>query len=110
MKKATHWFAALVVAGAGLLTSNSATDAHGRHRDPCPPPPPVTVILPVCHPCTGCRYDVPVCIPACCVGAPCVRFERTLIGAGRTVYEWPTGYQVVVRYQKDGGYRVIHRD
>ena len=30
---------------------------------------------PVCHPCTGCHLDVPVCIPVCCQAAPCVRFD-----------------------------------
>jgi len=84
--------------------------AHGLHRDRCPPPPKQTIVLQVCHPCTGCTIDVPVCISACCQGAPCVHFERTLIGAGRTVFTWTCGCEVVVRYQCCGGHRVIVRD
>ena len=67
------------------------------------------VVLVVCHPCTGCKHDVAVCIPACCQGTPKGCFERTLIGQGKTVFEWSCGHQVVVRYHHDGGYRVIQR-
>jgi hypothetical protein len=93
--------------GACLLASAPAEAFHPR--DCCPPPPPKTVILHVCHPCTGCQYDIAVCIPACCEGAPKVCFEKTLIGDGKTVFEWCCGHRVVVRYNHHG-YRVIQRD
>jgi hypothetical protein len=100
---------ATVVLGACVILSSPA-QAHNPRRDCCPPPPPVTVILQVCHPCTNCKFDIPVCIPACCVGVPKVCFERTLIGSGKTVFEWCCGHRVVVRYHHDGGYRVVQHD
>lgn len=99
----------LLVIGA-LVMCPAEGDASGRScRDRCPPPPPIHVVLEVCHPCTGCKYDVMVCIPACCTDVPCVSHHRTLIGAGKTVYEWKSGHTVVVRFPSDGGYRVIQR-
>ncbi|MFO0965208.1 MAG: hypothetical protein U0793_06440 [Gemmataceae bacterium] len=112
MFAATKWFAGSLLLAALVVSSAGDALALGRCRDctpPCPPPPPQQIILSVCHPCTGCKYDVPVCIPACVAGAPCVHFERTLIGHGRTVFDWPCGYQVVIRYPHSGGYRVIQR-
>jgi hypothetical protein len=85
------------------------SDAHGRCRDCCPPPPPIPVILKVCHPCTGCEYEVKVCIPACCTDIPCVSHHHTIIGDGKTVFEWKSGHKVVVRFPSGGGYRVIQR-
>lgn len=105
-----NWLAGALVMGLITLVSAASVDANGRRRD-CPPPcPPQTIILNVCHPCTGCQYDIPVCIPGCVQGAPCVRFERTLIGHGRTVFEWSCGHRVIVRYPHGGGYRVVNRD
>lgn len=103
-----RWLLGAFLCGALALTATEAL--AGRHRD-CPPPlPPQTLILSVCHPCTGCKHDVPVCIPGCVVGVPCVNFERTLIGCGKTVYEWPCGHRVIIRYQNGGGVRVVQRD
>lgn len=110
MSNPLRWFAGALVIGVFTLVGAGSADAFGGRRD-CPPPcPPQTVILGVCHPCTGCHFDVQVCIPGCVTGAPCVRFERTLIGQGRTVFEWSNGYRVIVRYQNGGGYRVVQRD
>ena len=94
--------------GICLAGLSSEADAFGR-RDCCPPPPPIEVVLQVCHPCTGCKYDVHVCVPACCVDTPCVHFEKTLIGYGKTVFEWQSGHKVIVRYPHSGGYRVVER-
>ena len=92
----------------GALLVLPATDVQaGHHRACCPPPPPQTVILVVCHPCTDCKYEIPVCVPACCQGAPSACFRNTLVGCGKTVFEWSCGYRVVVRYTHNGGYRVV---
>lgn len=93
-----------------LAMSPAEVDAHGRCRDcrECCPPP-IPIVLQVCHPCTGCHYDVKVCIPACCTDVPCVSHHRTIIGDGKTVYEWKSGHTVVVRFPSSGGYRVIQR-
>jgi hypothetical protein len=96
-----------------LLASPPEATALGLCRrecaPPCPPPPPLKIVLQVCHPCTGCAYEIPVCVPACCSDVPCVHFEKTLIGYGKTVFEWQSGHTVVVRYPPTGGYRVIER-
>lgn len=72
-----------------------------------PAPGPQKVILRVCHPRTGCHYDVAVCLPPCCDGAPCVSHHRTIIGCGRVVYQWRCGHRVVIRFPRGGGYRVV---
>lgn len=105
----TRMFAALIMGGALFLTASGSVEAFG-HRRSCCEPPPQKVILQVCHPCTGCKYEVPVCIPACCTGVPSVCFQNTLIGNGKTVFTWNNGYTVVVRYPHGGGYRVIQHD
>lgn len=94
---------------AAMLIAGLALNAQANPRGSCcpPPPPPQTVVLEVCHPCTECKFEVPVCIPACCQGTPSVCFQRTLIGSGKTVFEWSNGYRVVVRYTNGGGYRVV---
>jgi hypothetical protein len=72
-----------------------------------PPPPPQNVVLVVCHPCTCCDLQIPVCVPACCQGAPSICFQRTVIGPGKAVFTWSCGHQVVVRFTRNGGYRVV---
>jgi hypothetical protein len=111
-----QWMIALAVCGIGLLVGTGEADALGLcHRDcapPCPPPPPpppIKLVLQVCHPCTGCKIEIPVCLPACCIGEPCVRFQDTIIGEGKTVFEWKCGHKVVVRYTHSGGYHVHER-
>lgn len=71
------------------------------------PAGPQKILLKVTHPCNGCCYDVPVCLPACCHGAPCVSHHRTIIGCGRVVYRWSCGHCVVIRFPRHGGYRVV---
>jgi len=97
-----------VVLGACLAVASSDVQA-GHCRSCCPPPPPQKVVLVVSHPCTCCKYEIPVCIPACCQGAPAVCFQDTCIGHGKNVFEWSNGYRVVVRFPPGGGYRVIQR-
>jgi hypothetical protein len=95
----------IAVAALALGVAIERADASFFHK--CPPPPPKEIILQVCHPCTGCTYNVPVCVPACCCGAPTVCFKDTLIGYGKVVFEWDCGHRVVVRFPPGGGYRVI---
>jgi hypothetical protein len=108
MRPVKNWLAAFVFGLALLLPAPAG--AFGHKRDCGPPPPTQKVVLEVCHPKTGCKLEVPVCIPCCCQGPPCVRFEPTLIGPGRTVFTWPCGHEVIVRYGICGGYRVAQRD
>jgi len=99
---------ASVLCVATLLSLPLSTEAHGRSAC-CPPPPMQQVMLDVCHPKTGCTVHVPVCIPACCQGAPCVRCQRCLIGPGKVVFTWCCGYEVTVRFTCCGDYKVSTR-
>lgn len=101
--KAIHLWGGVVAAVVLFLAAGRA-EAGLFHK--CPPPPQKEVILQVCDPCTGCKYDVPVCIPACCCGAPSVCYKHTLIGNGKVIFEWACGHKVVVRFPPGGGYRV----
>lgn len=102
---------------AGLAAIGCFVSAASSRADvviPLPPAPvvvvpapgPQKIILNVCHPCNGCHYDVPVCLPACCEGVPRVSHHRALFGCGRVVYEWCCGYRVVIRFNRHGSYRV----
>jgi hypothetical protein len=105
------WTCLLGVAlGVVLLMSPAEARAFSCWRHCEPPVPKQTVVLEVCHPKTCCKQEVPVCIPCCCQGAPCVRFEHTLLGHGKTVFTWACGYQVTVRYTICGGIRVVQHD
>ena len=97
---------ALILVAGALVIGPAPSSANGRCRD-CAPP--INVVLKVCHPCTGCKYDVKVCIPACCTDTPCVSDHHTLIGDGKTVYEWKCGHKIIVRFPHGGGYRVVQR-
>jgi hypothetical protein len=97
----------ILLLGAVLTLAPAEAAALGHHRYAGPTQ---NVVLEVCHPKTGCKIDVPVCIPCCCQGPPCVRFEHTLLGHGRTVFTWQCGYEVAVRYTCCGGIRVSQRD
>ena len=95
----------VLIIGLGVLFAFAPGDATGLgHQRYCGPTQ--SVVLQVCHPKTCCKIDVPVCIPCCCQGPPCVRFEHTLLGHGRTVFSWPCGTCVSVRYTCCGGIRV----
>jgi hypothetical protein len=112
--KLTALFAAFVTLACFVGLAGDTHAAGLLHKDccappPCPPPPPIHVILEVCHPCTGCKFEVPVCLPACCCGEPCVNFSKTLIGYGKTTYEWKCGHKVVIRFPHNGGYTVHER-
>ena len=80
-----------------------------RHTccDPCLEP--INTTLTVCHPCTGCTIEVPVCLPGCCTGSPTACDRGTLIGAGLTRFDWCCGFSVVVRYQRCGDITVVYR-
>ncbi|MDA7979565.1 MAG: hypothetical protein MPJ50_12435 [Pirellulales bacterium] len=83
---------------------------YGNSPRPCCCTELVTVMLDVCHPCTGCPIQVPVCVPCDCVATPPAACDQgTLFGAGRTVFTWCCGYKVVVRYKRCGDVTVFYR-
>jgi len=75
--------------------------------DPCLPP--IKQRLTFCHPCTGCKVSVDVCIPGECTDCPLVTCRNTLFGSGLVRYDWCCGYSVIIRFTAHGGVRVIYR-
>ena len=75
--------------------------------EPCPEP--VIFNVSVCNPSTGCMESIDLCIPACCVGVPCVTKRCTIIGSGLVRYDWCCGFTAIVRFNRCGDYRVIYR-
>lgn len=69
----------------------------------------VTRLLSVCHPCTGCRTEVEVCVPDCCTGTPEVFSRDTLIGCGLVRFTWCCGHSVTIRFEHCGDLLVIYR-
>ena len=59
----------------------------------CPPPPPADVKVNWCvvDPCTGCKYPVSACVPACCKGVtPCLDgWRKGLFGRKILTYKFP---------------------
>jgi hypothetical protein len=74
----------------------------------CDDGPTVQTVLMVKDPCTCCMVEVPVCIPACCVGEPCVNAKVGALGNGKIFYTWPTGFEVKVVINKRGNITVIY--
>lgn len=75
--------------------------------DPCLKP--IKQVLSVCHPATGCKVEVPICIPGCCDDCPEVCKRRTLFGCGAKTYRWCCGFSATIRFAANGDIRVIYR-
>ena len=114
-------------AWAGLLGDDQASPSDvpapsccAEPVKPCCPPPAcccakpgkcccplVEVPLELCHPCTGCKIVIPVCVPKCVAKCPPeVHCRKALIGVQVTRYRWPGGPVVKVRFFAHGGYKV----
>jgi hypothetical protein len=52
--------------------------------------------------CCCCYIDVPVCIPCCCEGKPCVSTRCGLFGRTIVEYSWDCGYRIEVTMTKRG--------
>jgi hypothetical protein len=76
---------------------------RGHHKD-CYGCATQQLVLPVKNPCSccGCAIEVPMCIPACCVGAPCVDSHCGLLGRGVVWYKWPCGFKARVAFRHCG--------
>lgn len=71
-------------------------------------PPPVTVVVHVCDPCTGCPKPVEVCVPACCAcEVPEMERRGAIIGDSVYKFTWcHCDHVVKVRVFKDGRVKV----
>lgn len=86
---------------------NAIFDCKVRCCDPCAPP--TKAVLHVKNPCTCCPVDVPVCLPSCCCGEPCVECKKGLLGSSTVSYKWCCGVTVNVRFDKCGDVLVTYR-
>jgi len=118
-----------LVFGAAVFSSLGLTEAQAvlRASDPacCAPPvckePCITYKTARCRKiCCGCEapqkivvavvdpaccknvVDVPMCIPACCKGEPCVKGRCGLFGRSIVWYEWCCGFKARVVFDKCG--------
>jgi hypothetical protein len=59
---------------------------------------PLTMI--VCNPADGCYYEIPICIPGCCVGEePRMDGGRGLLGRGVVEFCWECGFRAIVKFR-----------
>lgn len=73
--------------------------------DPCAAP--IKVVLNPVDPCTCCKVEVCVCVPACCTDAPCVECGRGLLGRSIVTYTWKCGHTVTVKFKRNGDVLVV---
>lgn len=74
---------------------------------PCACGPPTEVILQVTDPRCNCYVDVPVCLPSCCEGIPCITSRCGLFKRGIVEYEWCCGFKIKMVF-KDCGKIDVH--
>jgi hypothetical protein len=79
------------------------------HKVCCGCQPPQKMTLTVKDPCCcGCALKVPVCVPACCKGEPCVNGRCAALGRGVVTYSWCCGYKLTVTFKKCGDVMVTY--
>lgn len=61
----------------------------------------VDIVVLTQNPADGCFYEIPLCIPGCCVGQPLVAGGRGLVtGRGKDEYRWPCGFRAIVKFRQ----------
>ncbi len=72
--------------------------------------PQVKVVMVAQNPADCCLYEVPLCIPCCCEGEPCVTSECGLFGRGVVTYCWPCcGFEAKVVFKDCHEVKVHYR-
>jgi hypothetical protein len=66
-------------------------------------------VLTATNPCTCCPVAIPVCVPGCCQGEPCVSCHRGLLCTNVVDFDWACGYRVTVRFKHNGDVVVVSR-
>ncbi len=59
----------------------------------------VQLVMVAQDPADGCNYEIPLCVPACCDGAPTVSGGRGIFGRGVVEYCWSCGFQAKVKFR-----------
>jgi hypothetical protein len=60
----------------------------------------IRLVMVTQNPADGCYYEIPLCIPGCCVGDPIVKGGRGIFGRGVTEYCWPCGFRAIVKFRQ----------
>ncbi len=81
---------------------------RGCRKACCGCDPPVKAVLKVKDPSNCCYIDVPVCLPACVKGEPCVTSRCGLFGRGVVEYNWGCGFKIRMVITKCGDVRVTY--
>jgi hypothetical protein len=56
-----------------------------------------------------CDYEVPLCIPCCCEGVPCVTTECSPLGRAKVEYCWDCGFKATVVFRARGDIMVHYK-
>jgi hypothetical protein len=59
----------------------------------------INIVVLTKDPAEGCYYQIPLTVPACCVGEPSVSAGRGLLGRGLVAYEWPCGFKAKIKFR-----------
>ncbi len=59
----------------------------------------IRIVVLTQDPAAGCYYQIPLTVPACCVGEPSVSGGRGLLGRGIVAYEWPCGFKAKIKFR-----------
>ncbi len=60
----------------------------------------INVVMIAQNPADGCYYEIPMCIPACCVGEPKVESGRGILGRGIVEFCWDCGFRAEVKFRR----------
>jgi hypothetical protein len=60
----------------------------------------INLIMVTQNPADGCYYEIPLCIPGCCVGEPTIDSGHGIFGRGVVEYCWPScGFRAIVKFR-----------
>ena len=60
----------------------------------------VELVMVARNPADCCLYEIPLCLPACCLGEPRVEERRGIAGRGVVEYCWECGFTATVKFRK----------
>jgi hypothetical protein len=75
-------------------------DTDGDARDMYRANGQVDLVMITQNPADGCYYEIPLCIPGCCVGEPKVSAGRGIFGRGIVKYCWECGFNAEVKFRQ----------
>jgi hypothetical protein len=74
-------------------------DTDGDARDMYRENGSIDLVMVTKNPADGCLYEIPLCVPACCVDEPRVNAERGIFGRGIVEYCWRCGFKAEVKFR-----------